>query len=273
MAFLKEDPDKVLPYLEKSDIQISRKGYECENYEERKVVPLTMRWLEERNHIWDNVSLVVAEKTIVPQKHTEDFDSISQQQRACLCVEMTMRTWFRMKFASGGPLFVVKTAGWWQDANGFIVGEFKHMRRDLAYKELKKRSVTALADSPVGRLNPTLVNDLHTEYGDKLDDLAEAYWIVRAAYQNRQRLYEEALTDDTYTHTISFANNGIHRKRIPPLVYKDIGTKRKVEKGMNDLFDAAPVNKHWMRTEERRNERASKRQPEVKHKPYPYKKR
>jgi hypothetical protein len=268
LALVRSDPDVTLPYLEKSDLLINQQGLECDEYEERKMASLAIRWLEERNHIWKAVSLVVIEKMIVPQDFKKDFDSVSQLQRACLCFEMVMRTWFKTKFQLGGPMIVVKTAGWWQNENGFVVGQYAHMPRHIAYKILKQRSIETFANSPVVTKNPGTMKHLTTKFGPKLDDVIEAYWISRAAYKNRQQLLEEALTDDTYTHTIHMVDDQIVRRSIRPLAFETIRHRREHEKensqSQNSLF---PVEQHWKRTEQRREEREQQALAK-KHRPF-----
>lgn len=248
-----------IPHFEKSTILISQKGYECKKYEEHKVAQLTIQWLNERRNEWASIKngFVVIEKMMVPQKRTQTFASTSQAQRACLCIEIVMRTWFWDNFQRGGPIPIVVSPKWWQKEVGFKVGEFGFMGDEAAYRARKNRSLLAFFGSELFKNHVGLREIMYQRFGHKVDDIAESYLIAVAVWKNRQQLMQDALTELTYTHRLTltlskeFAVTAMTKFSFPTLEeYRRFLIKRSEP----TLKPEVETDLHWKRLDQRKSQ-------------------
>lgn len=277
LAVALDDPHKVTPYFERSTIMITKGGLERLQYSEAKVVRLTIIWLEERRRIWTKLrgGLVFPEKMMVKQEITQTFDSLSQAQRCCHCVEMTMRTWFHIEFLAGrGPLAIFCDPKWWQNRTDQNMEQFKHLPREIRYKKYKEESIARLQKRPIITSQPGLWEELSRRFGPNIGDVAEAYDILLACHDNLPELLKKELIADLYDNQVAVTpERDFVATKIKKVRFNTIEEYRAYlialeEQKDKDVF---PVDYHWRRFEQTRVERKETPLPDTsqwKKRPY-----
>jgi hypothetical protein len=256
MAVAVGDPHKVTPYFERSTIMITKSGLERSEYSEAKVVRLTIMWLEERRKIWTKLrgGIVFPEKMMVKQEITQTFDSLSQAQRCCHCVEMTMRTWFHVEFLAGrGPLAIFCAPRWWQNRTDLNMEQFKHLPRAIRYKKYKEESIARFKQRPVITSQPGLWEELSKRFGPNIGDVAESYDILLACHDNLPELLKKELIADLYDNQVIVTpERDFLATKIKKVRFESIEDYRAYLLSLEEEKekDTFPVDYHWRRFEQ-----------------------
>ena len=194
---------KYMPYVEVCPLLITRGGLVYNDYKEAAAVEMVEHWLADRMDVLRGLTLIVVEKQL--SRMTRGGCGVSE--RGCLVIETALKMGLRC--IPGAPPVAVVAPAVWKRWNEISTGDTHSERKSLGIDRFSRL------------MGEGHVDKLKDEWGSKIDDCVDSFFMARYARHNSGDLLRKSNLVQNFNSLM--LENGQFKRVV---VYADRNTGR-----------------------------------------------